>query len=202
MMFKAKGARCPACGGSGIMHPRRFQVPCGVCDGSGVMQKSFRYSPPQNAAWSFLKEADLTPAQWKPDAQQNGGQQGTVGEAPKKSPEEEMREKESDHNISVNNPATQEWFTSLLPDTVEFRQKLLSAMWNPGTALHSPNYKKDVKPMERSAKELDSLIAHMRSMHGDTPGAGRGTMPNGSSKGPKNASAAKFEREFSGPGGE
>jgi hypothetical protein len=166
------------------------------------MQKSFRYNPPQNAAWSFLKDADLTPAQWKPDAQQGGGQGATVGEAPKKSPEEEMREKESDHNISVNNPATQEWFTSLLPDAVEFRQKLMNTMWNPGTALHSPNYKKDVKPMERSAKEIDSLIAHMRSMHGDTPGAGRGVMPNGSSKGPKNDAAAKFEREFSGPGGE
>jgi len=202
MMLKAKGGRCPACGGSGVMHPRRFQVPCGICNGTGTMQKSFRYNPPQNAAWSFLKDADLTPAQWKPDAQQGGGQGATVGEAPKKSPEEEMREKESDHNISVNNPATQEWFTSLLPDAVEFRQKLMNTMWNPGTALHSPNYKKDVKPMERSAKEIDSLIAHMRSMHGDTPGAGRGVMPNGSSKGPKNDAAAKFEREFSGPGGE
>jgi len=134
-----RARKCPPCNGTGVMHPRRFQVPCNVCEGTGSLSKSFRYGIPHNSAWSFLKEADLTPAQWKPDIQQNGAEQGaqggTVGEAAqKKTPEQEMREKESDHNISVNNPATQEWFTGLLPDAIEFRRKLLSTIQSPGTA--------------------------------------------------------------------
>jgi len=189
------------------MHPRRFGVPCHVCDGKGTLSKSFCYGLPHNTAWLFLKEADLTPAQWKPDIQQGGaqpqqsGEGGTIGDTPKKTPEEEMREKESDHNMTVNNPATQEWFTGLLPDAVDFRQKLLSTVQAPGTALHDPNYKTNVKPMEKTGNELDKLIAHMRSMHSDTPGPGRGTMGNGATK-PKNSAAAEFQRQFMDQGGD
>jgi len=37
VLKQAKKQQCPACGGSGVMHPRRFQVQCYTCKGTGVV---------------------------------------------------------------------------------------------------------------------------------------------------------------------
>lgn len=150
----------------------------------------------------------MTPAEWKAMSEKlmpgdvqftpaGGGEDATLGgvEKPEKNPAEELKQKEMGHNLSVNNPATQQWFSMLLPDTVEYREKLMNHMHSPGTALHDPNYKKNAKPLERTAKELDALIAHMKSHHADTPGPGRGSLsaPDGGDDKAKK----DFERDYS-----
>ena len=32
--------KCPACQGTGVMHPKKFQAPCSYCNGTGKVQST------------------------------------------------------------------------------------------------------------------------------------------------------------------
>jgi hypothetical protein len=99
---------------------------------------------------------------------------GSLGSSKEeKSPHEKLQQQTEDHNLSVNNQSTQEWFTSFLPDAQAFRDELTDFVHRPGTAMHDPNFGKHTGPFKKLGNALDEAIAYMRSHQSDTPGAGR-----------------------------
>ena len=123
----------------------------------------------------------MTAAQWQGEGSGDGSfmpasaeNTSGGGEPQTEDPEEKRRKAEMEHSLSTNNESTQQWFDSILPDALEFRNKLARAIWTPGVAIHDPNHSKNLKPMERAGQKIDEMIAHITSHKNDTPGKGRG----------------------------
>ena len=114
-----------------------------------------------------------TPAEWN-DSGSTFMPAGAPDSSGESDPDGKRRKAEMEHELSVNNQSTQQWFESILGPTLEFRDLLGAAIQTPGVAIHDPNHSKNVKPMERAAQKIDEMIAHITSHKSDTPGPGRG----------------------------
>lgn len=149
--------------------------------------------PPMQHAMSILKDGELSPVQQPAGQQPQGGAGGQSSPAPRKTPgeaQEELKNREMDHNATVNNPATEEWVEQILPESQQFHQKMVDWYHSAGLAMHDPEYKKNAKPAEKAMMALSNMIATYRMRHSDTPGFGREKKENGSS--PLDAQDTKY----------
>ena len=126
---------------------------------------------PISTAFLFLKDGEMAPIQSPQDNMTTGGQQNSSTKSPGEA-SQELKDREMDHNATVNNPATQEWVDQILPSSQDFHQKMTDWYHSPGLAMHDPEYKKNAKPAEKAMMALSNMIAHFRARDDDTPGFG------------------------------
>ena len=128
---------------------------------------------PARVAFLFLKDGEMAPIQQPQSNMTSGGEQNSSNRKSPGETSQELKDKELDHNATVNNPATQEWVDQILPDSQDFHQKMIDWYHSAGLAMHDPEYKKNAKPAEKAMMALSNMIATYRSRDDDTPGFGR-----------------------------
>ena len=127
---------------------------------------------PISTAFLFLKDGEMAPIQAPQGNMTSGGQENSSSRKSPGEASQELKDKEMDHNATVNNPATQEWVDRILPSSQDFHQKMVDWYHSAGLAMHDPEYKKNAKPAEKAMMALSNMIAHFRARDDDTPGFG------------------------------